>query len=368
MGFYWTTSLKYSIIQKWLKAILSVKHYKERYVLTMNLFKKILAGVLAAATMVAVSGCSGDTNWVYRNGENEVTAGMYIGYGMESCQSLYYNDQIDTTKALNNQTIDDIPVVNWLEIQTQMAAKRYLIVEKLFNEYGLSFTEEEQASIKNTIDYYWNYYYGVDYEAQGCGYGSFSKMIENTYKQDKLFTYTYSEEGPSPVNADEMRASFDSDYTKMKYFTISLMDEEGEALSEKDVSLLVKEAEALAKRIEDGESLEKVRCEYYETEYDEEEDSSIVVALDSTYYTTAVMDTVKELKDGKAGVGQSEKYLYIVERIATDDEDYDATYPQLLSELKSAEFNNFITEETAALEAELNEKAAKKYAPKKLLS
>ena len=53
----------------------------------MNLFKKVTAGLLAAATLVSFAGCSGsDTTWTYKLGDYTVTSGMYVGLSLTAYQ------------------------------------------------------------------------------------------------------------------------------------------------------------------------------------------------------------------------------------------------------------------------------------------
>lgn len=320
-------------------------------------------------TILAVSGCSNNTNWVYRFSNAEITAGMYIGYSIEACQEAYSNDEIDTSVALLEQTIDGTPVLDWVKAQTENSCKRHLVAEQLFDDYQLSFTDEEMETIDYLTEYYWSFYQS-SYEAEGCGYESFYKIILNTYKENKVFEYMYSEDGPTPVNSAEMRKAFDDEYTNMKYFSISLTDEEGNVLEGDDLSAKVSEVEEMVKRIQDGESFEKIRAEANETEYDEADedaDTAILTRLDSTSYATALMDKLNDLKEGETDYAQSEKYIYVVQRLATDDEDYDQAYIDLLGNEKGDEFKSYISQLTSSSTVESNSAALRKYNPKKLL-
>ena len=50
----------------------------------MKKFKRLFAGLLTAILLLSVTGCSGDTTWVFKTENDTVPAGVYLAYMMDA--------------------------------------------------------------------------------------------------------------------------------------------------------------------------------------------------------------------------------------------------------------------------------------------
>ena len=61
---------------------------------------------------------------------------------------------------------------------------------------GLSFTDEEESSFNNNVELYWTTLrMSSTYEGEGCGKESFTKILRNSAKKNKIFEAVYGEGG-----------------------------------------------------------------------------------------------------------------------------------------------------------------------------
>ena len=73
----------------------------------------------------------------------------------------------------------------WIHNETVASAKRYVWVEKAFAEAGLTFTEEEQASIDSQLDTIWANNEAL-LAANGIGRENYRRFYECEAKYEKL--------------------------------------------------------------------------------------------------------------------------------------------------------------------------------------
>ncbi len=109
----------------------------------MNLFKKITAGLLAAATLVSFSGCSSsDTSWTYKLGDYTVTSGMYVGLSLTAYQEAQALEGFDASKPPFDQQLEGEDGLKWVTDEAESLARNYLAIEQKFDEMGLTVDEE----------------------------------------------------------------------------------------------------------------------------------------------------------------------------------------------------------------------------------
>ena len=246
----------------------------------MNRFGKLTAGLLTLSLTASLAGCSADTSWAYRSANAEITSGMYIGLSIAAVQSASMVEGVDTSLSLFDQEIEGYDGLTWVTNETEKLARQYLATEEKFLEMGLSFTEEEQAAIDNYAENYWAYVSSY-YEDEGCGQTSFTKLVTNTEKQNKIFDAIYGEGGEQEVSEEELRKAYEENYVKASYFVVPLTDDEGEKLEDSKLDARKKQAELLLERIQNGENFETVKADYEASEEETEEETSSETAESS---------------------------------------------------------------------------------------
>ena len=163
-----------------------------------------------------------------------------------------------------------------------------------------------------------------------------------------------------------MKTIFESKYAKGTYITVSLLDEEGEALTGDALTEKKDEAQKLADRVEDGEDIEAVKAEYNETELADDTDTSTVFLRESESLTTVGSAIVKG-EVGEVGMVTDDKYAYVYQvQDPLSGSTFDIYRSTVLQDLKSDEFSELVTEWAAALTIEENTASLNKHSPKNL--
>lgn len=357
----------------------------------MKLTKRIIALLLAALMLFSLTACA-DTTWAYENENGNITAGVYLAYQLDAyarAESLIKaeEDGAEKAKALLKQTIEDVPVEEWIKKETERACMQYLAVEAKFAELGLELSEKDNNVIDQTLKTYWPYIQSV-YENNGVAEKSYRKVLENTQKRSEIFTKYYDEGGIEEVSRDDLYAYFKDNYASVNIFGVSLNTaEDGEELTAEQKAeneKLVKRADEFAEMINSGEKTFNEAYDIYyhekkETEHDDEDENDVIEKDEDTarwIQTTttnpsekvvkAIFDTMKA--DGTAKVIPGDGVNYVVVRydVTKDKKNFDDMRTAVLKDIKDEDFNALVEEWTDAVTATPNEAAIKKYSPKKI--
>ncbi len=226
--------------------------------------KKFIAGVSAILIMVSATGCGSSTKWAMQYGDYEARAGIFLYYEMsnyyEATQKLKEADEnfdATDTKALKTATVEDTPIVEWIQNGTTEDVETYLEVLKEFDEYGLSLTDDEEASVDTLTDTYWQYY-SEYYTKNGIGEQSFRDINAYSYKWQKLFEYYYGKDGLEEVPEQDIKDYYIENNARVSYISLNCKDADGNFMSTEMKSL----AEDYVKRANAGESFDDLIEEY----------------------------------------------------------------------------------------------------------
>ena len=336
----------------------------------MMKLKRAAAGLLAAAMVCSLASCGGDTTWTFRSGSNTVTSGMYVGLSIEALNAASGVEGYDSTKSPFDQSLEGSDGEKWIQATANQYAREYLAVEDQFAQRGLSLSEEDQAAVSSQVTLYWTTLgMGTIYEEEGCNETSYTNLVTNQYKRNLLFESIYGEGGEKEVPQSDLESAFQEDYAKGVYFSVSLLDDEGEKLTGDELESKQNEAETLAERIRSGEDIEAVKAAYLaDPESDGEAepgDTAVVVRKDSA--SSTVYQAIAEGEVGEVQVVEDDSNAYVVQTLdvmtGTSFEDYRAT---VLQGLKGDEFEETVAGWAEELSIEENTAAVNKHNPSHL--
>ncbi len=346
----------------------------------LKVIGKFSALILAAATVLCCASCS-DTSWAVKSGDKTVPAGVYLGFLTDGYLTAAYS-VTDQNTDMFSQKIGDIKVADYIKNSAMDSSKQFLAVEKLFDEYKLSFTDKELTEINTNAKSFWDSY-KVYYEDNGCGKQSYEKINLMSEKYQKIFEYYYSEDGKKPLSEKERKEYFSENYAKLKYFTVdysahfSGVTDSSEATDAQKTEL--KElTEKYITRLKAGESFDKIKAEeakFSEEEDDEQKDAE-AASTDPTFLTkdtsenpsafnkavfAAKIDEFKMIENASSG-------YYVFVRYATDanSKDYTDRAESVLSSMKSEEFSKVVEDYTKKLKFETNKAAISRYKPQNI--
>ncbi len=393
-------------------------------------FKKITAAAVAAACVASMAGCA-DNGYIGTVDNMEIRNGIYL-WCMQSAYGDGY-DRISEAKAetgdtsevtdVFSQTIDGKPVNDWVKENTIVELRRYVTINRLFEENGLSLTAEENADINeyvndlwDTEDIYAQYIYGFPtmgeyYDSIGLGMDTLRDIRTSGYMENKLIEKLYSEGGSKAIPADELNSFLTENYANVKYIEVPFTDMYGLTLqTDEEKEAVVAKAQDYVDRFNGGESFIEIRYEFdlenaqndamadleaafeaatFETPSEEEWDAAMEDAKANAVADKA--ETVEELEvaiekesstlteeltefiwntaaDGKAYLLETEKAAYVVirEDITTKENWKNDNLAAIFRNKAGEEFDAYLAETGAAYTVELKENLVNnKYSPDK---
>ena len=339
----------------------------------MTLFKKVTAGLLAAATLVSFAGCSGsDTTWTYKLGDYTVTSGMYVGLSLTAYQEAQALEGFDASKTPFDQELEGEDGLKWVTDEAESLARNYLAVEQKFDEMGLTVDEESQKTMDTNAEAYYNYLdqiYG--YADKGFGLESYKKLQLNQYKSSSIFNKIYGEGGSEEVKDDELKDIFYSDYAKVFYIpvTTTVTAEDG-TKSNRDQADIDADIETLTNRLEAGDDFQAILNDYFADEETVPNASQYyaIVQKGDSQTPQDILDFAFDSEIGDVGKSVDSTASFVLKKldITESEEDFANYRVNLLSNLKAEEFNAKVDEWGQAIELEKNERSLSKHSPKNI--
>ena len=322
--------------------------------------KKVFALVLAAALCLSFSGCYSENNlWSAKKGDDTLSIGSYI-YFLSSAYSLA-RAEVSTEESVLKASIPDyldesqtLDAQTWIKNRALNYVNSYFFLKDKFNEYGLSFSEEDQTGIDSLTDSMWSYSKTV-YEEMGISKESMNQAysVYNVLFQ-RVFEAMYGEGGEKEVSAEEIKSYFLENYVHYEYFTASLTktDEDGNSvdMTDEEKAAAKEKLDDYVERINKGTLLVEDAANEFAQEY-------LGSADNSTYQTPVVLynenlsDTFKTafegLEEGKATLAETATGYYLIRKlpIAEKHEEYtenESSLKDLLSYMKGDEFSDYI--------------------------
>lgn len=365
----------------------------------MSLMKKVSAAAAAAVMALSFASCGSDTTWGADIDGTRLRAGILIYFQSNAVsEASQYLGEGETD--VLNITIEDKPSREWINDEAVENMREYAAVEKKFTELGLSFENNEEKAVSNTVDQWWEYV-GEYFESVGVSKQSYYDVMLNSQKRAAIFDYYYSDGGEKAVPDEDIKNYLLENNARIKFIRMELKDGEGNLLKSDGKAELKKMAEGYIERAKGGESFEAIEDEYNEYyadliaeaseagsetagdgEADVPEDTEAageaaerisygtIVSKGSVIPSEKVAETVF---DGSLNVGdytivEEDEVWYIVHRIDLfDDPAYlDDQKDSVRRELKGEEFDASVTGWTEGQNVNVNDAAVKRYKLEKL--
>ena len=347
----------------------------------MKALKKITALILVLAMSVSLSGCyNQDLTWAAKDGDDTVAIGVYLYYLY--CAIDDAGDYVDSDTDVLDATIEGEDAETWIRAKAMNYLQSYIWVNKKVEEYNLDLTEDEKSSASQTTSYLINNYL-TSFDDFGISEDSLNKAYtEYNIKFKKLFDYYYNEGGEFEISKDDLKESYCDGKYSFQYITASLTttDDDGNTVDITDVEkdTLTTSFESYKKKIETG---------YQTLEYSGQElqvelglDSAPYTSVDATdfvedIYPTEIMNAVKEMDDNTLQILEANGQLVLLQKNNIEDS-FETAYStasdrlSMMLDLKADEFNQYILEQAAADETdiEINDAAIKHYKVKSLIT
>lgn len=330
-----------------------------------HILKRAAAGALALAMCAGLAGCySEDKAWAAKMGEDTMPIGGYIYY----LSSAYSQGSalVENGQEVLKNTIEGQNASDWIKDKAMEQLKSFYFTQQRFDELGLSLDEEDQENITNASNSMWSYYKNA-FEAVGVAQSSFTKAYaEYNIKLQKVMQAMYGEGGERALSEEEMHDYYTGEYIYYNYFYVpfSTTDEEGKSKTmEEDEQKEVKEKlREHVKNISNGdETLEQASAAYV-SEGSSKPTLGEASAIKKSSLSEQFSEALTNLKDGEAAMVDMSSGAYVLQKMNIET-DYEALKNDenrkegLITEMKGEEFTEYVKEQSANVNLELNEKA-----------
>lgn len=351
----------------------------------MSIKKKIISCVaalaLAATSAVSFTGCA-DVSYALVVDGVTIPAGVYIlysGYALNNAEDKLAEEQPDLDTSAEGfdyyeQTVSGMSFADYVKQETVNYCKRYVAVNRLFDELGIQYGADELENMNDNINDQWdfsvsgwtNYLSYLDgfstlgdyYQSIGVAKSSYKAVLTNGSKSSEIFDYYYGEGGVEEVPRSEIEKYVGENYTLARYFSISLKDDEGEVIEDKDKLAELEEiANGYVDELNNGASYSEVYEKYekyFNDKEDEDEDEEVhehedsdfdrIINVTSTSPSEEFVEALFKQDYGTAALFKADTYYYVVQRLdITENEEYVDDYVDTaLSALKDDELEDVL--------------------------
>lgn len=322
--------------------------------------KRAAAGALALAMCAGLAGCySEDKAWAAKMGDDTMPIGGYIYY-LSSAYSQGAALVEDGQEVLKN-SIEGQSAKEWIEAKATEYLKSFYFVEQKFNELGLTLDAEDQETISNASSSMWSYY-KTAFENMGVAQDSFTRAYaEYNVKRQKVMLAMYGEGGERALSKDEMHDYYTGNYIYYNYLYVPLTttDEDGnsQVMEDEEKEDVLDDLRQHVMKISSGaETLDEASADYA--------DASVgtPVAVQIENLSEQFSEALSGLKDGEAALVDMSSAAYVLQKMDVE-EDFEALmededrWSGLLFEMKGEEFSDYVAEQSANVNVELNNKA-----------
>ncbi len=292
----------------------------------MNKFNKFAAAAAAFALAVTSAGCGAPEAITIGKGTQtaltidgyDIPAGVFIyneitAYNNAAYELYTKNNTEPSLEDVKNATIEDMSATDWIQNKAVEACKDFVANEKEFEKIGETLSSEELDNIKKLVS---SNSSNEMFTENGIGEESLRKIIENSYKQEAIFKHYYGIGGEKGCTEDELKEYFQDKTTRLKYFTINLLDQNGEKYSDEEIRTLNKMADQYVKDInaEKTDKAKLAKIDECEEEYNEyaaklaEEAAKKAAEEAGETYTTTTTTTTTAAKDATTTTTTTDPY------------------------------------------------------------
>lgn len=343
-----------------------------------KLLTKISALLLTVAVLLGFSSCA-DTSYAAKSGDDTVSAGVYLGILINSYYTAASNVE-DTETDLFSQKIDGVAADEYIKNLAEAGCKEIIAVDRLFDEYKLSFTDEEMEEFNSSINQIWPSIEAA-YIENGCGKESFKKINLMEEKKNKIFEYYYSKDGKEPVSEDTLKKEFKETCTKIKFIAVDYQThfdvETADKATDEQKTELKAAADKYVQRLKNGEDIHKLIAEEEALGKDDDDNSTTAVEeVDYTFIQKDTSDSPSQINADifKAAVGvptviensTTGYYVIVREDVDENSEEYDDHKFSVLSSLKGDEFDEVMVKAASEVKITMNSAAVKRFKPQNI--
>lgn len=240
----------------------------------MNKLYRFAAAAAAMALAASTASCSSPKAITFGNGTKtamtidgyDVPAGVFIynelyAYNNASYTLYSKNGEYPTVEDVKKANIDSLDATDWIQNTAVDFCKDFVATEKEFEKIGGQLTDEQLQEIKDGVEQQLNNTLFTD---NGVGEESIRAILTNSYKQNAVFEHYYGIDAEDGCSEDELKQYFIDRTARIKYFSVSFTDDDGEAVSDDEKRELTKLVDGYIKEINSAKTNEKKMAKFDE--------------------------------------------------------------------------------------------------------
>lgn len=242
----------------------------------MKKVKSLLALALCGTLCLGLAGCGKDQT-VVSAGDYKASAAVYVLNQMNALSEVTTQEGYDSTlDPIWDNQIDGQSMEDWVNNRALDLTKEYVAVNKLFEDKGLSLSEEEQTNITDSMENSFPLYEEL-YTQIGVADSSYEDYMVFNARYQELFLDRYQESGEAAVSEEDLRSYYCDNFDEVKVLSFSYTEPTEEDSSEdtsSDTSTDTQEedttspeavqanAQSYLDRIQNGENVDDVIYAY----------------------------------------------------------------------------------------------------------
>lgn len=342
--------------------------------------KKLVCAILSAVLAISMVGCTFKTpaTVLTVNGES-VSAGIYLIYQYLAFSNAS-NKVEDSTKKVLSQKIEDKDATQWIQEQTLESIQRHIYVEKEFANKGLSFTEEELATAKETAEA--NYMANEKmFKKNGIGKETYVTFYNVNRMASKLSEEFTSDDANKVSDADAKKYMQDK-FIHIYSVYFPVYTPEYAAITDEQRTKIEEIAQKLQKEVEGGKALTKELAKTYlkdafEISGHEMTDStadqffgSDYISQDSNnYFSDELKGAMLASKKGDVAFNKEDGTIMVWSHVDTftSDEEFEENKADVVRTIQSEKFNEIIDAAIAQYTVDIDKSAQNTYSVKKVV-
>lgn len=331
---------------------------------------KIVAVMLAVIICISMGGCVTTDSWAFKIGSESISAGIYA-YQLRQQMSSYLtqNSLSASEETWDAEYSDELTVGEYLQTATVQNLVASLTWRTQFKKLELSFTEKEQATIKENIDQLLKDSGGEKavketLKQYGIRYDDFINLVfYDTQKILKVVNYYFGQEGLEPVPEKDILAYFKDNYARTKHILISTVDSNGATMTGEEMQKARKQAQSVYEQAKNADeaAFEKLIKEY-------NSDEGVAAYPDGYVFTTGEMvdefeKAAFDMEVGETRLVQSDYGFHIIRKLTLEDEKVftEEIRQKMLMNIKGKEIAELFAQWQEEMPCKINKGVLKKY-------
>lgn len=329
----------------------------------------VVPALILAAIMIfsSITGCSDSKAYLTVDGEDADDT-IYIYYlksYMYKVMSSYGATQ--SAEAFWTASLDD--GVTAFDMAVKLADEKVaseLIINRKFDEYGLTWGDEEQksfdsmyGSISENGDTYQNFL-----SSQGLTDESVKTILTNTVKQSSLHTFLISEGQELYITEERLREYYDKTYFGAKHILFKTIDGNGNELSEEEQQNALSEANRTIAELNAGADFNTLMQERSDDVASKDKTDGVLYKRSDVVEEFAAGADLLEPGEFSETPVKSFYGYYVIMKLDLFEQNRDDIY----NELASNQFNDLVSQWISEAKINVNESRISKINPTELIA